>query len=83
MTAEALANHTRLENAKSKIARCESEFSLGLSRNLSINRELSEFGKFCDSGEMLITVSSYGFRALVGSIILYKLYEKVVVTAAK
>lgn len=59
-----------------KIPRCESEFSLGLSRNLSVSRELSEFGKLCDAGELAIMLASCTLRVVVGSALLYKLYIK-------
>ncbi len=75
ITSENLASIKNEEQGN--IRRNDSEFSLGLSRSVSINRELSEFGKLCDSGQIFITVSSIGIRMALGSFIVYKIYDTV------
>lgn len=49
-----------------KIPRCESEFSLGLGRSKSIDRELSQFGELCYSGQIFLLALRITLGVVVG-----------------
>ncbi len=57
------------------LRRNESEFSLGLSRSMSVNKDLTEFGKMCDSGQIFMMVATMTFRVSLGSFLAYKIWN--------
>lgn len=73
LTTENLASVTK---KGSKIKRNFSEYSLGLSRNLSVNRDLSTLGPLCDSGQMFLQITNYSLRAAIGAAIGYGIYAE-------
>jgi hypothetical protein len=61
----------------SNIKRNFSEFSLGLSRSLSVNKDLSTLGPLCDSGQVFLQVTNYSLRAVIGIAIGYGIYNEI------
>jgi hypothetical protein len=61
----------------SNIKRNFSEYSLGLSRSLSVNRDLSTLGPLCDSGQVFLQVTNYSLRAAIGAAIAYGIYTEI------
>jgi hypothetical protein len=57
-----------------KMARAESEMSLGLNRSESINDHLSELGEFCQTGQIIGKALTYsiGFASLLYLIYIVK-----------
>lgn len=54
-------------NQKAIIPRNDSEFSLGLSRNESVNRELNEIGPLCETGQTALLILQFSGLTLLGT----------------